>query len=101
MPFLQVRPEALLLAATELDALAARLDTAAATANAAIRPLPPGSEEVSLLTARYFHTTAGSFTPAVARGTAELRATAATLRQQAAQYVAQDVATGANLSAQM
>ncbi|NLU84814.1 PE family protein [Rhodococcus sp. HNM0569] len=101
MPILQVHPEALVAAAVELDLLAARLETAVATATPALRPLPSGSEEVSVLTARYFHTVAASFAPASAQAIAELRATADTLRRQAAQYAAQDAVTGANLSAQM
>ncbi|QNG20896.1 PE family protein [Rhodococcus triatomae] len=101
MALLQVSPEALIAAAVELDTLAARLETAVAGASPALRPLPSGSEEVSLHATGYFHTVANSFTPAIAQGIAELRATAATLKQQAANYVAQDLTHGGSISSIM
>lgn len=62
MPDLHVAPEALVAAAVELDALAARLEAAVALNSAAIRVLPSGSEEVSLHAAGYFNTVASTFT---------------------------------------
>ncbi|PQP25345.1 PE family protein [Rhodococcus opacus] len=101
MPALHVAPEALVAAAVELDALAARLETAVALNSAAIRVLPSGSEEVSLHAAGYFNTVANTFTPAVAQGILEMRETANTLRTQAALYVAEDLALGASLAGGM
>ncbi|MFD4369074.1 PE domain-containing protein [Rhodococcus sp. NPDC058521] len=97
MPALNVSPEALIAAAAELDLLAARLQTSVTANSAAIRVLPSGTEEVSLHAAGYFNTVANTFLPAVTQGIAEMQATAATLRQQAATYVAQDLAGGASL----
>ncbi|NLE79804.1 MAG: PE family protein [Rhodococcus sp.] len=97
MPALNVNPEALLLAATELDMLAGRMQAAVTANSAAIQVIPSGTEEVSLHAARYFNTVTNTFMPAISQGIAELHATAATLRQQAAAYVAQDLAGGAAL----
>lgn len=83
---IKVDPTALEHAASELDALAARLQSAVSATAAPIRVLPPGTDEVSLLTKSFFDTAAETFSPAAAQGIAELREAAATLRAQAADY---------------
>lgn len=96
MPALNVNPEALIAAAAELDLLAGRLQASVSANSAAIHVIPSGTEEVSLFAARYFNTVTNTFLPAISQGIAEMQATAATLRQQAATYVAQDLAGGAS-----
>jgi hypothetical protein len=66
-----------------------------------LAPLPPGAEEVSLLTARYFRAVTDSFNPAAAQAVTELHAIAGTRRAQAAGYAAQDAAGAADIASQM
>ncbi|MEE2030740.1 ESX secretion-associated protein EspG [Rhodococcus chondri] len=61
---LYVVPDVLIAAATELDALALRLEVAVRSADPALDVPPPGAEEVSRLVSRHFGGLAGSFRPA-------------------------------------
>ena len=90
-----VVPEVILAAATELDLLATRLEVVHHLSAPATHVLPQGSEEVSWLSAGYFNRAAATFEPASAKGIAELRLAAETLRTQLAGYIAQDVANAA------
>lgn len=96
-----VVPDTLIAAAAELDAVAARLESAVALNGPALRVAPSGSEEVSQLAASYFNRLADTFEPAAAEGIAELREAARTLRQQAATYQTEDQTIGAALAAGM
>ncbi|MFC8047704.1 PE domain-containing protein [Nocardia sp. NPDC057353] len=90
-------PEAVLLAAAELDLLAERLAAAAAVTAPATHVLPSGAEEVSLLAANHFNRAAGTHDHAVAQGILELHHAAAVLRSQLAAQVGQDVVQAAAL----
>ena len=90
-----VVPEVILAAATELDLLATRLEAAQALSAPATHVLPAGSEEVSWLSSGYFNRAASTFEPASAKGIAELRLAAETLRTQLAGYIAQDTVNAA------
>ncbi|MGW6693638.1 PE family protein [Rhodococcus sp. NPDC054953] len=96
-----VSPDALLSAATQLEALAQRLQ-ATVDANAPALHLPPaGTEEVSVLAASYFTSVADSFLPSAAASIGQLWSAAATLRAQAAEYASLDQSFGAALAAGM
>ncbi|KIQ19416.1 PE domain-containing protein [Rhodococcus sp. MEB064] len=94
-----VDPEALLSGAAELDAAAVRLAASVTAAAVGMRPPPSGSDEVSLLAARYFLSSAQSFDTAVAASVAELHEAAAALRAQAAGYDIVDSTFSSALSA--
>ncbi|NLG54852.1 MAG: PE domain-containing protein [Rhodococcus sp.] len=94
MGFLQVSPEALLLAAAELEALAIRTEGVVAAASPSLATIPAGSEEVSFHAAAYFQTLAASYQPAIRQAIAEMYALAGTLKKQAAEYAAQDAMSG-------
>lgn len=96
-----VSPEALVSAATQLEALAQRLQAAVNAHAPALHLAPAGTEEVSVLAASYFNSVADSFLPSAATGIAELWAAAATLRKQAAEYDGQDHSFGTALAAGM
>lgn len=81
-----VDPDALLVAAAELDALALRLEVSLRAADPALDVPPPGSEEVSRLVSQHFGGLTASFRPAAVQGIDELRTTASTIRNQAAHY---------------
>jgi hypothetical protein len=93
-----VVPDALIAAATELDALAMRLEVAVRSADPALDVPPPGAEEVSRLVSRYFGGLAGSFRPAAAHGVEQIRELARTLRHQAQNYRDQDTSTAVALA---
>ena len=97
MTVIKVDPVALRLAASELDAVAARLQAAVTATALPVRPLPPGTDEVSLLTDRFFATAADTFGPAAAQGISELHRAAEELRKQAADYLATDDDTAGGL----
>ena len=97
MTTIKVDPVALELAASELDAVAARLQTAVTATAVPVRPLPPGTDEVSLLTEGFFSTAADTFGPAAAQGISELHRAAEELRKQAAHYLSPDDDTAAGL----
>ncbi len=97
--YVVVLPEVVLAAAAELDALAARLQTAAAINAPVTHVAPSGSEEVSFLAAGFFNRAAATHDTAVAQGVLELTHAANTLRMQVAQYVASDAAHAASLGA--
>lgn len=84
---IHVDPDALLVAAAELEALALRLEASVQAADPALDVPPPGSEEVSRLISQHFGGLTASFRPAAARGIGELRTAARTLRNQAAHYI--------------
>ncbi|WP_067648554.1 PE domain-containing protein [Nocardia harenae] len=92
-------PEAVLLAAAELDLLAERLAAAATVTAPATHVLPSGTEEVSLLAANHFNRAAGTHDQAVAQGILELHHAAAVLRSQLAAQVGADVVQAAALGA--
>ncbi|KQU35812.1 MULTISPECIES: PE domain-containing protein [unclassified Rhodococcus (in: high G+C Gram-positive bacteria)] len=94
-----VDPEALLAAASELDAAAMRLASSLASASVALRPPPAGSDEVSALAARYFWSTAQSLDTSTSAAVTELRETAAALRVQAAAYREVDASFSTALTA--
>ncbi|ATL64959.1 PE family protein [Nocardia terpenica] len=94
-----VQPEVVLAAAAELDLLAERLAAVSALSGPATHVLPSGTEEVSLLAATHFNQAAITHDQSVAQGILELHHAAATLRTQLAQYLAQDVVSGAGISA--
>ncbi|TSE00783.1 PE family protein [Skermania sp. ID1734] len=94
-----VIPEVVLAAAAELEALAERLTAAASMATPATHVLPSGSEEVSALAAGFFNRAAATHETAIAHGIAELQHAAATLRAQAAEYVAHDAVHATSLGA--
>lgn len=96
-----VSPDALISAATQLEALAQRLQATVDTNAPALHMAPAGTEEVSVLAASYFNSVADSFLPSAATGIAQLWAAAATLRTQAAEYEGQDRSFGAALAAGM
>lgn len=81
-----VDPDALLVAAAELEALASRLEASVQAADPALDVPPPGAEEVSRLISQHFGGLTASFRPAAARGVEELRTAALTIRNQAAHY---------------
>lgn len=97
--YVVVLPEVLLSAAAELDALAVRLQAAAAVNSPITHVAPSGSEEVSFLAAGFFNRAAATHDTAVAQGILELTHAANTLRSQVAQYVASDAAHAASLGA--
>ncbi len=96
-----VSPDALIAAATDLEALATRLEATVTAHGPALHMPPAGTEEVSVAAAAFFNSVADSFLPAAATGVAQLRAAAATLRSQAADYTGLDDAFGASLAAGM
>ncbi|WP_027501939.1 PE family protein [Rhodococcus sp. UNC363MFTsu5.1] len=96
-----VAPEALISAATQLDALAARLEATVRVNAPALHLAPAGSEEVSAMVASSFNSVADSFLPSAATGIAELRVAADTLRKHAAEYENQDHSLSASLAAGM
>ena len=93
-----VDPAALLAAAADLDAAASRLGGAMAGVDAALRPVPAGAEEVSVLAAHHFWSAAESVTAVTAACAAELHRTATALRVQAEAYRATDAGFGAALT---
>ncbi|CAM3140457.1 PE family protein [Prescottella defluvii] len=96
-----VDPDVLLAAATELDALAVRLQVTLTATAPALTVAPSGTEEVSVMAAGYFNRLANSFSPAAGRGIEELTAAAAMLRAQAAAYRDEDRTIGTSLAAGM
>ncbi|MFC7450496.1 PE family protein [Rhodococcus daqingensis] len=96
-----VAPEALISAATQLEALAARLETTVNVNAPALHVAPAGTEEVSVMVASSFNSVADSFLPSAATGIAELRVAATTLRKHAAEYQNQDHTMSASLNAGM
>lgn len=96
-----VDPDAIVAAAGELDALAARIEAAAATHAAQLHPQPAGGEEVSVLATAHFNRLAAAFEPNAATAVAELRLAASIFRQQAAAYRAHDVAHAESLALAM
>ncbi|MGB3769822.1 MAG: PE domain-containing protein [Rhodococcus sp. (in: high G+C Gram-positive bacteria)] len=91
--------DALLMAAAELDAAAARLTASVVAAAPGLRPPPAGAEEVSMLAARYFVSAAQSLDSAVGASIAELHEAAAALRAQAAGYLDVDTSFSSALTA--
>lgn len=85
-----VTPEIILVAATELDLVAERLVGAAGLSAPATHILPSGADEASLLAAEHMNRAAGTHDHAVAQCALELHHCAATLRTQLAQYLAED-----------
>ncbi|MFF0816273.1 PE family protein [Rhodococcus sp. NPDC003318] len=96
-----VSPDALNAAATQLEALAGRLQATVGANGPALHMAPAGTEEVSVQAAAYFNGVADSFLSAAAAGVAELVDAAAVLRAQAAEYAALDDGFGAALGAGM
>lgn len=94
-----VSSDALIAAAADLEAVAARLETTVTAHGPALHMPSAGTEEVSVTAAAYFNSVADGFLPAAATGIAQLRAAAATLRAQAAGYRELDDAVGASLGA--
>ncbi|MBO0856062.1 MAG: PE family protein [Nocardia sp.] len=94
-----VQPEVVLAASAELDLLAERLTAASALSGPATHVIPSGAEEVSFLAAGHFNEGAISHDQSVAQGILELHHAAATLRQQLASYLAEDVANAAGVAA--
>lgn len=84
---IRVDPDALLVAAAELEALALRLEASVQAADPALDVPPPGAEEVSRLISQHFGGLTASFRPAAVQGIEELRTAALTIRNQAAHYV--------------
>lgn len=93
-----VQPEVILAAAAELDSLAERLTAASAFSGPATHIVPSGTEEVSFLAANHFNQAAVTHDQSAAQGILELHHAAATLRQQLAQYLAQDGARAAGIA---
>ncbi|MFI5778532.1 PE family protein [Nocardia sp. NPDC051570] len=93
-----VSPEIVLAAAAELDLLAERLAVASGLSGPATHVLPSGAEEVSLLAANHFNQAALSHDRAVAQGILELNHAAMTLRQQLAQFIADDIGNAAGVA---
>ncbi|MEV0249867.1 PE family protein [Nocardia sp. NPDC050712] len=96
-----ITPEAVLLAAAELDLLADRLAAAGAITAPATHVLPSGAEEVSLLAANHFNKAASSHDRVVAQGVLELHHAANVLRAQLAAHISEDSAKAGVMSAVM
>jgi hypothetical protein len=94
-----VQPEVILAAAAELDLLAERLAGTATLSGPVTHVLPSGAEEVSLMAANHFNQAAVTHDNSIAQGILELHHAAAMLRQQVAQYAAQDAAHAAGIAA--
>ncbi|GAA5047070.1 PE family protein [Nocardia callitridis] len=94
-----IQPEVVLAAAAELDLVAERLAAASALSGAATHVIPSGAEEVSLLAAEHFNRAALTHDNAVAQGILELHHAAATLRQQLATHIGEDVVRSIGISA--
>jgi hypothetical protein len=94
-----VQPEVILAAAAELDLLAERLTAASALSGPATHVVPAGAEEVSTMAAQHLNEGAFSHDRGVAQGILELHHAAATLRQQLAQYLAEDSVQAAGIAA--
>lgn len=94
----QITPELVLFAATELDLLAERLQTVGAATIPATFVAPSGAEEVSLLGAGHMNHGAGEHQASLAQAVLELHHSAAVLRTQLAEYLAED-ATSAGVMA--
>lgn len=93
-----VTPEAILLAATELDLLADRLAAAGALAVPATYVAASGCDEASLVGAWHMNMGAHTHQCALAQAVLELHHTAAILRTHLAHYLAQDVASAGVLT---
>ncbi|QBJ96673.1 PE family protein [Rhodococcus sp. ABRD24] len=96
-----VVPDVLVAAASELEAVAARLQTSLGLHGPALSVPPSGTEEVSILAAGYFNRLANSLTPAAGQGIQELIEAATVLRAQAAAYQSEDQTLGASLTTGM
>jgi len=88
-----VSPEVILVAATELDLVAERLVGASGLSAPATHILPSGADEASLLAAEHMNRGAATHDRAVAQCALELHHCAAILRTQLAQYLAEDAAS--------
>lgn len=86
-----ISPEAVLLAAAELDLLAERLAAASALSAPATHVVPSGVDEVSLLAAQHFNKAAITHDQSVGQLVLELHHAAATLRSQLATHIGEDI----------
>jgi hypothetical protein len=93
-----VSPEAILAAAGELDLLAERLTGVSAVSGPVTHVVPSGTDEVSVLAANHFNQAAVTHDSAVSQGILELHHAAATLRQQLAEYLAEDATNAAGIA---
>ncbi|WP_054811590.1 PE family protein [Nocardia arizonensis] len=85
-----ISPEAVLLAASELDLLAERLGVAAALTAPATHVLPSGADEVSLHAANHLNKAAMSHDSSIANAQLQLHHAAAILRMQLATHIGED-----------
>ncbi|MFF0489221.1 PE domain-containing protein [Nocardia sp. NPDC003482] len=95
----KLEPAVVLAAAAELDLLAERLAAVAGLSGPATHVVPSGAEEVSFLAAGHFNDAALSHDRAVAQGILELHHAAMTLRQQLAQFIADDLGNASGVAA--
>ncbi|MEU4314785.1 PE family protein [Nocardia sp. NPDC024068] len=93
-----VTPELILAAAVELDLLADRLSGVAAATVPATYVAPSGADEASLHGAMHMNKGAATHQTSLAQAVLELHHTAAILRTQLAQYLAQDAASAGVLT---
>lgn len=95
---MHVDPHALITAAIELEAGAARLRAVVMATRPTRQVLPSGSDEVSVSAANYFNSTSDSLAPSADRAVTELEDAAAALRRYAAAYELEDQQTRSNLA---
>lgn len=95
---LVVEPAVLLVAAAQLDDAALRLEAAHRLHGPGLRPIPAALEEVSRLVSGTQGRIAESFDVAAAGAVEQLRRAARTLRAQAGEYAATDLAHAAGLT---
>ncbi|MCE4266272.1 PE domain-containing protein [Rhodococcus globerulus] len=95
---MHVDPHALITAALELEAGAARLRGVVASTRPARQVLSSGSDEVSTSAANSFNATSESLASSADRAVAELEDAAAALRRYAAAYEFEDNRTQADLA---
>lgn len=95
---MHVDPLALITAAIELEAEAARLRGVMAATRSARHVLAPGSDEVSVSAAHYFNTTSESLAASADRAVTELEDAGAALRRYAAAYELEDHQTQSDLA---
>lgn len=97
-PMVVVEPAALMAAAVALDEAALRLETAHRVHGPGIRPVPAALEEVSRLVSHTQGRIADSFDVAASSAVEQLRRAARTLRAQAGEYTAADLAHATGLT---
>ncbi|MGN2634892.1 PE domain-containing protein [Nocardia takedensis] len=85
-----ITPEAVLLAAAELDLLAERLGIAAAVTAPATHVIPSGADEVSLHAANHFNRAAVTHDTSIANAQLQLHHAATILRMQLATHIGED-----------